>query len=304
MAREVDGWSLRSTPLRLSTNGHVISRATGFFWTYDQRVFLVTNWHVLSGRNPTTRRALNKDCAVPDTVEYVRFVDGGGYWEAVHASASLQESNEKPLWIEHNEHKSDVDIAAVEIPVELTHKTSDGPRDTRVQAFNTPRLRVFPLEEDANGTIDVRDYGSAVSQALNPRTLAPGRVERKEMGDSVFILGFPLGLTPTRHLPIWKRASIASEMDVPVDGLPAFLVDAATREGMSGSPVIHRTFSTEMAYDGHGRHRSHDELLGIYSGRWKANGEEDSQLGLVWRRELIEQIVESGVPGSNRLPDV
>ena len=58
----------------------------------------------------------------------------------------------------------------------------------------------------------------------------------------LLVLGFPMNLSHEEILPIWKRASVATEPDIPHDNLPVFLIDTATREGMSGAPVIHRSF--------------------------------------------------------------
>ena len=41
--------------------------------------------------------------------------------------------------------------------------------------------------------------------------------------------------------PIWKRGSIASEPEIPIDGKPMFYIDTATRQGMSGAPVFAQT---------------------------------------------------------------
>ena len=54
----------------------------------------------------------------------------------------------------------------------------------------------------------------------------------------MFVLGYPKGISGGRGFPIWKRASIATEPDIQHDGLPKLLVDTATREGMSGAPVV------------------------------------------------------------------
>lgn len=39
--------------------------------------------------------------------------------------------------------------------------------------------------------------------------------------------------------PVWKRGSIASEPLFNINLGPAILVDAVTRRGMSGSPVLY-----------------------------------------------------------------
>jgi hypothetical protein len=59
-----------------------------------------------------------------------------------------------------------------------------------------------------------------------------------------FVLGYPRGMSGGGHFPVWKRATIATEPDIDLDGLPRFYIDTATREGMSGSPV----YAQEVGY--------------------------------------------------------
>jgi hypothetical protein len=60
---------------------------------------------------------------------------------------------------------------------------------------------------------------------------------RVEAGCDAFILGYPEGLSLGGHIPLWKRATVASD---PSSKTVDFLVDTATRSGMSGSPVFVR----------------------------------------------------------------
>src|ERR1700722_10525352 len=88
------------------------------------------------------------------------------------------------------------------------------------------------------------------------------------VGIEAFILGYPFGIGVST-LPVWKRASIASEPYVFAKGHPYFFVDTASREGMSGSPVILRTWGGYETPEG-GRittSGSATRLIGIYSGR-------------------------------------
>ena len=58
---------------------------------------------------------------------------------------------------------------------------------------------------------------------------------------------------------------------------------------MSGSPVIlRRRFGTGP----------NTTFVGVYSGRIGAKDELEAQLGIVWRADLVEQIVAKGRPGS------
>lgn len=105
---------------------------------------------------------------------------------------------------------------------------------------------------------------------------------------NVSIIGYPLGFAGPGLLPIWKTGHIASEPDLDYNNEPLFLIDATTRGGMSGSPVVARqaggyltrggdkVFTTGIA----------TRFLGIYSGRLPG----DSEIGRVWRPKLISEI--------------
>ncbi len=122
---------------------------------------------------------------------------------------------------------------------------------------------------------------------------------KNSVSSDVFILGYPLNIN-TEGLPIWKRGSVASEPEVNVDGLPMFLVDTATAQGMSGAPVFRRGHSGELSNGNYLMYRQlGNRFVGIYSGRFIPDiGTEDRvQLGIVWKPHLIEEIVKNGKPG-------
>jgi hypothetical protein len=62
-----------------------------------------------------------------------------------------------------------------------------------------------------------------------------------QIGNPIFILGYPLGFSHFINTPIWKRGSITSEphIETAESGLKV-VIDATTRQGMSGAPVIMR----------------------------------------------------------------
>ena len=122
------------------------------------------------------------------------------------------------------------------------------------------------------------------------------------VAQDVSIVGFPYGLMGGFDLRLWVRGTIASESEIPftVDDqdLPLFLVDARTREGQSGSPTllvrppytpVPRPDNT-FAYSA----MPMSKLIGVYTGRLR----EDSDLGIVWRIEAVENICRSGVTAS------
>jgi hypothetical protein len=153
----------------------------------------------------------------------------------------------------HPVHGKNVDVVALEIPGELSE-----------------RYRFYPLNE------------LEFESQFNPR-----------VADDAFIIGYPFSEPQPLDLPIWKRGSIASEPDLNHGNLPRILVDTATRSGLSGSPVVMQRVGYHASPDGNaaksifGRIRN---FLGVYSGRIGLD-EEKAQLGVVWKRTVIEEII-------------
>ena len=131
-------------------------------------------------------------------------------------------------------------------------------------------------------SIDVRNYcGKSDSRHLAVR-----------IGVDVFILGYPFGYSPP-GFPVWKRGSIASEPDLVHFGPGYHLIDTASRPGMSGAPVILRSWGMHYL---EGNAISSDstpqsKFIGVYSGRLHTREKTDAQIGMVWPVRDIEDIV-------------
>ena len=121
--------------------------------------------------------------------------------------------------------------------------------------------------------------------------MAPGKLAIM-IGMDVFILGYPFGSKPP-SFPVWKRGSIASEPDLVRLTTGYYLVDTASRPGMSGSPVILRSWSNHILESNMWTTRNDqlpiDRIIGVYSGRLKP---EDAQIGIVWHVDYIDEIID------------
>jgi hypothetical protein len=160
-----------------------------------------------------------------------------------------------PLWFEHPQFGYRIDVVALRLPTE----------------FET-RYRLRPINR--NG--------------FDPQF-------KPEVADDAFVIGYPFSDPTEARLPIWKRASIATEPDVDVDQLPKLLLDTATRSGLSGSPVLMQRVGIHGVVDGQfkadsmfGRIRN---FLGVYSGRIGTD-ELKAQLGIVWKARVIDEIID------------
>ena len=74
-----------------------------------------------------------------------------------------------------------------------------------------------------------------------------------------------------------------------------YLVDTASRPGMSGAPVILRSWTNDFV-DGSMRAITDTpatNFIGVYSGRLSA-GTEEAQIGMVWHESYVELIIAGG----------
>lgn len=241
--------SVQSLFLVAMCNGLELGTGTGFAVQHDGKPYLITNYHVAAGRNPVDGQPLHGSGAVPDTLRVVQMMPM------------------RPDRIEWQ------------------------PRDERVLEVGTDRA--LWLEHPVHGRgadVVALPLQNSEDAELHPYDLT-GSAPALKVGPSegVSIIGFPFGLTGDGAFAIWTRGFIASEPDIDLDDLPSFLVDARTRRGQSGSPVI--VYSN-------GPHRMADgslsmgagavtNLLGVYSGRIN----EQSDLGRVWKVQAIRDIL-------------
>jgi hypothetical protein len=241
---------------------------TAFFYSYCGRSYLVTNWHIVTGRHPSNFRLLSQTGDIPDALVcqipfHERASEATSVIRWVRKILELYVDNDHlhPIWWEHPDHGCRVDAVAIDI---------EGIDETAAKAANDTSL---DLE---------------MSQLI--------------AGMDVFVLGYPRGMSGGGRFPIWKRASIASEPDIDLDGLPKFFIDTATREGMSGSPV----YAQETGFwapegktllDGGVFGREH-RFLGVYSGR-VGDDQFQAQLGIVWKEDAITKIISAQKRGES-----
>jgi hypothetical protein len=265
-----DPLSLSACFLALQGVGDAPRHATGFFWRKSEKIFLITNWHVVTGINIINGHQMADGwCPARLAIEYFTRApvtpDDAGMknMEAPTFQIPLYEDFHSPLWLQHPmTFEWGVDIVAIEIKDDLF-------RDRTVVAC-------------VNDVVFPKLYHFA--------------------GSEIFVLGHPRPKASTSYpvsFPIWKRGSIASELLIPWDMRPSFLIDCRTSGGMSGSPVFSRVFGPAAYGDGtiHTDAIRTSEFMGIYSGRLH-DDENNASLGLVWHRHLIDQILDASVAGS------
>lgn len=128
------------------------------------------------------------------------------------------------------------------------------------------------------------------------------------VGEDCYIVGYPEGLLGPNGTPIWKRASIATEPELDYDERPLFLADSLTRPGLSGAPVFVRVTGL---WGQEGARVNLDgvtpaplgawmNFVGIYAGR-EGCADDGFQLARIWKRTVLDEIIENGVTGRSPL---
>lgn len=242
----IDPLTVRSLYLIQVNCKQPLGTATGFVVAKGKEYYLITNWHVVSGRHPTSNKVIHPKGKTPDSLMIWHHGKQLGSW--INKSETLYDDTGNKRWHEHSKGR-DVDIIAL------------------------------PLKAVKN---DIQLYPFDLS--LADADMIP------EIAMPVSIIGFPVGLTSEGFFPIWKTGHIASEPNLDFHGKPLSLIDATTRSGMSGSPVILRLWGGYKTKDGKRIMSSSGYrtlFLGVYSGRLPG----DSEIGSVWRPRLIREIL-------------
>jgi hypothetical protein len=253
-----------------SGSENVMSTGTGFLYEFESDLYLITNGHNLTRMNPEQTVRITQTAAFPVKIKTkARLVfkdkpNAIGLTDFFSINLYNDEDFRDPTWYVHPDKGYLIDV--VVIPLERKDRIPE-------------HVKLFPIN---NYHFDL-EYDPIVA-------------------DDVYILGYPFDITGGKELPIWKRGTIASEPSIDVDNLPKIFVDTATRSGMSGSPVIMQRTGVH-GYDGATMKGNEiigtiRNFIGIYSGRIGAENEFKAQLGIIWKKKVIEEILQSKVKGT------
>jgi hypothetical protein len=104
--------SVASLLVGTRARGNELATATGFVVADANGQYLITNWHVVAGRNPITGANLDRSGAWPDEIAIVHNVVGRlGHWQP--RIEPLRDDEGAALWYEHPIHGRAVDVVAL-----------------------------------------------------------------------------------------------------------------------------------------------------------------------------------------------
>jgi hypothetical protein len=156
-------------------------------------------------------------------------------------------------------------------------------------------LSLWRQATDSSGEVDVAAIeidrsvlpAEAAYCAFTPEHIAMDE-EFIEVGAALLVIGFPLGFHDAlHHMPVVRRASLASSYGLRFQGMGYFLTDARTHRGTSGAPVVIRVPGASAQ-----RGALSCRLLGIHSSRFDMATRdpiEDEALGLncAWYSDVL-----------------
>lgn len=152
----IDRYSSSSSILEMLFQQRAISNGTAFFWiASDGRVFLVTNWHNVTGINPVTGEHLSPTGVEPDHVLFTAFPNGNLNARA-KVGRGLYGTDGRPAWLEHPSLGRRVDVVCLELPESL-----------RGWVFPINALENSPLRPSIAGDIFILGY---------PRGIGPNQL--------------------------------------------------------------------------------------------------------------------------------
>jgi hypothetical protein len=263
---------------RFSKDGICLKPASGFVLEAGNQYYLITNWHVVSGRDILTGELLEPDLE-PDTLKislHFRFREGeksasftAGPWKKL--VIELYSDNHVPRWIEpaRIELQSMIDVVALPLSSNLIYWLSRGKAADAFRKFIDP---VPVIKSNVSYWAEI----SAISISAIDIDVEYGP------SDTVDVIGYPLDWAPAgTNKPVpsfWRRSSIASE----IKGLgitspeDSFFIDPCPLDGMTGSPII-------------GMKNDRLKLLGIYSD--SSTAEFGANAGLVWNASVVKELI-------------
>ena len=268
-ASQFDALSFRTTPIEILSYGlepQILSHATGFFWEHQGSQFLITNRHVVTGRNTFTDDYLTPELIQPYRIRYFEVK-----W--------YQMPND--MWA----------LTRQAVEIELF---SDG----QANFLQDPDFDLYRVDIVAIPLARLMEVNGKFSPFVN-------HFKFESLfhftGDTCYTVGYPFRNYTGNMIPIWKSGTLASEPFFPVDNKPMFLLDTLTKDGMSGSPVFRRSFGPASGADLTMNLDSivRTEFVGVYSGRMSSPEFAQAGLGIAWYANRIPRIISNGIRPSS-----
>ncbi|MDP3946518.1 MAG: trypsin-like peptidase domain-containing protein [Lutibacter sp.] len=250
-----DPLSQTSFYLESYKNGKSLMSGTCFFAKNEDKTFLITNWHNVSGLNPKTKVFMGPFAVQPDQLA-IKIFKNQEILELTDINIDLYDSDSKPVWLEHPIHKEKVDVVAIEVRI---------PDDKLIFCVEEC---IEPFNE--NTQIHVKDdvYVLGYPFGLNAGGIFP--IWKRASIASEPIIN--IEALPKMYIDTASRPGMS--------GSPVIYKEKRSVMIGDGEPGKASKFSSYFM-----------QFVGIYSGRITDGKENTAQLGIVWKYPVINEII-------------
>lgn len=252
--------SYTSIPIELffKETGQSLAKATAFVYEYNDKLYLITNWHNLTGINPNTGMQIGSHGGRPDQMEIILLNKTKLpvlEWFGVRIDLY---DNGRPDWLVHPEHKEKVDVIAIELDIDKEFSGGFWPinkmnfNEFKVEVADDVFVLGFPYSINGGGYFPIWKRGSVASEP-----------------------DFDLDNLPKFYIDTASKRGMS--------GSPVIY----RRTGIHGTKNNQITDNTIIG--------TVQSFIGIYSGRITGETEFDAQLGVVWKAKVIEEIIDGKI---------
>ncbi len=271
--------------LNMHFNETSLSTGTGVFYKKEDRYYIITAWHNVTGLNTESLNYLDANNAVPNYI-WVTFKHCFlQYYSNICIKIPLYD-DDKALFYIHPDNWPRIDVVAIPFNP-LAHHTTKIPLDTGEYREVLISLNTESL---APGQCPIRTVQDFCMSGERAKTW----LDIVSVTEEVFIPSYPHNITDDMFSPVWKRATLASNPRDLWNRERKFLIDSASSSGMSGASVFYYDPSGLLRI-GASRYQQSSPVAifaGVYVGRLGVTNKADPQVGTVWHPSLIDEIID------------
>lgn len=281
--------------LSMSFNEVELAVGSGVLYQRNGAWFIVTAWHNITGRHAETLKLLSPNLAIPSLVTALIScrvtTESRVSYARIPFTIPLEDQG-KAIYFIHPQAWPRVDVVAIPLDVGRIYPTEMSTMNGQKLVMRLPLISPENQFGLSRG-IDCIQDAERGQRTLNGLDIG----QMLSLGDDLFIMGYPKGMADLYGQPIWKRATVASDPQRGIDKLRKFYVDCASREGMSGAPAIFYHKSGNISHGGAMAIGMGPlaYLHGIYASRVGKTTDFEAQIGTVWGRGAIDEIIDGGI---------
>ncbi|MBD8108612.1 S1 family peptidase [Erwinia persicina] len=280
-------------PLNLSLlkNEIRIGSGTGFLYEYGEKVFLITNYHVLTCREPKNPECLlpgymdspdSIHCAIPQFNEESHYIAG-------ELSLKIDDSF---TFYEHKKRSNGVDIVAIKIEMDdeqrsiiTTQHDIDLVDDIAVHVTSNLFIAGYPWGFSAEPSLPIWKKGTVAS---DPRFSSEG--------------------IPKIYIDTFTNPGMSGSPVFASEGREGFIYNPKYEEvykkslvgDIKSKKIISRLDINNVVQT---RKFRLFRLMGIYSGRVMFS-EKDPQIGIFWPLTLLDELLSDAIEATNPYPPI